>query len=192
MEPSIVIGSMTWIAFANIFGTLAIGIFVAVMIWQQAVTARKAHELQELKAADDKEMAERMFELEATRARHNEEMDQKKRNHELFDKRFPVYELTRQLMSAPAHEGKIQGELYEKFRTVKLDAAFLFDKEMDEYLGEVHRMAIKAMSVDPTLDHGADGNLKAIDDRASALTWLDDELQSGKLKDTFMPYMKLS
>jgi len=65
-----------------------------------------------------------------------------KLRHDLFDRRFKVFEAARDFLAKVTSEGGVTNEDLREYTVAVLDAQFLFNKEMRDYLFEIRRRVI--------------------------------------------------
>jgi hypothetical protein len=114
-----------------------------------------------------------------------------KLQHDLFDKRFKVYEAARTLLVAATNKDQPTHEDLNTFYGMAADALFLFDDELDEYLHtfgkRIHSYRVRSVIL-PSLHEGPERNLveaKYLMDRE----WLQDEFKV--LRERFRPFLHL-
>lgn len=80
--------------------------------------------------------------------RERKEVEEEKLKLDLFDKRFKVFKSTRYLFQKILEFGNMDKQKIREFRLITIDAIFLFDDEIHEYLEkEVHMKALKLNNV---------------------------------------------
>ncbi len=67
--------------------------------------------------------------------------EQAKLNHELYEKRFPVYAAVAKLIMDVMWDGKVKEESYKTFVQYRFFADIFFDPEVNEYMGEIDEKA---------------------------------------------------
>lgn len=153
-----------WVATINGLGTVIVAIFVGFFIWRQTKTAENA------------------VKLEGRRVQHDIEMSQQKRRHELFDRRFPMYESARKFLSVIVTDGRANEGDIEEFRLEVIGADFLFDSELRDYLFGLRETALKANMKE---------RQEKYDEQSVLISELANELIEGKLYEKFKPFMSL-
>jgi hypothetical protein len=119
------------------------------------------------------------------------QLNRTKLQHDLYDKRFRVYEAARGLLSHVFREGQPSIEEMNKYWLGTSDAVFLFDEDMDKYLDGVSKR-IFGMHTNHTMlsaakDQTARERLsqKMMDD----MEWLRTEYSV--MREKFRPFLQL-
>ena len=110
---------------------------------------------------------------------------------DLFDKRFKVYEATRYLFMQIIQLGNVDLQKIRKFRLLTMDAIFLFDDEIHEYLEkEVHLKALKINNVVMQYKDLPVGTKRSelCEEQAEIEKSFHDEYS--ELQNVFSPYLK--
>ncbi len=111
---------------------------------------------------------------------------------ELFDKRFIVFNATRQVLSVVLRDGTTNDISLEEFRVSILDASFLFDGKMHDYLFNLYKIGCKEKMYKRQLEDVPVGEKrnKLADDNMKCVESLTDELKS--IQEKFSSFLKLS
>jgi hypothetical protein len=116
-----------------------------------------------------------------------------KLQHDLFDRRFAVYEATRTLLLIVMRKGTASMEDLSKFTMGAIDAVFLLDEPTSAYLQDIRQRTVKLQSRSASID----ANVPVADDRAELVdkthqekNWLVDQLNI--IPEKFMPFLKLT
>ncbi|MBT6046328.1 MAG: hypothetical protein HOG49_05845 [Candidatus Scalindua sp.] len=110
---------------------------------------------------------------------------------ELFDKRFKVFESTRDLFQQILQLGKVDRQEARKFRQLTMDAIFLFDVEIHDYLEkEVHIKALRLNNIVKEYDPlpVSTKKTKLHKERVEIVDWFRGEYF--ELQYLFSPYLK--
>jgi hypothetical protein len=109
--------------------------------------------------------------------------------HDLFERRFRVFDATRRMLANVCKEGDIYDEDLRTFTIDTGDAIFLFDDDLAKYLGEeMTRHLITLSSVNRLLDLERDEERRA--KRVSEkFNHLNEQLTG--LSGKFKPFLKL-
>jgi len=111
-----------------------------------------------------------------------------KLQYDLFDKRYPVFDATRKLLTfnviCPSNED------VQKFTLDTADASFLFNKDLASYLDEIRKRAVELQLLNSALEMlvGEQQN-KAHAVILEKRLWFDDQV--GGLTSKFEPFLKL-
>lgn len=118
---------------------------------------------------------------------------------DLFEKRFSVFSGTRILLTVVLQKGDLSLEDLFGYRASIAERSFLFDKDIEEYLKEIDKRALKLLTTNKMLRNDnadrkelSDADKKKRSDACDIiheeLTWLTDQLPL--LNEKFSPYMK--
>ena len=111
-----------------------------------------------------------------------------KLQHDLYERRFKVFDATRHLLasqSASADRG-FPRENLAKFLSDTADAIFLFDDEIAEYLEEIRARAFRLQAITESLPEGEE---RRVNEARGHRVWFDDQLIG--LPHKFKPFFKL-
>jgi hypothetical protein len=113
--------------------------------------------------------------------------------HDLFDRRFGIYEEVQKLCIEATQRSNITSNTLRSFVINTDRAVFLFDQHVADYLKQMQQKAMRLMFVADAL---ADGSTyaealrdRAAEERAELATWFNDELEI--LVDKFRPFLAL-
>lgn len=109
-------------------------------------------------------------------------LEKKRRNHELFDKRYPVYEAARNLLSTLTLQGQLHDKEIEAYRMEILDADLLYSEEIREYLMKIRDDAIEWIASEKS---------GKFEDAARQRKELISELLDRKLYKKLEPFLSL-
>jgi hypothetical protein len=110
---------------------------------------------------------------------------------EVYDRRLPVYRLTRQFVRAIVREAKVDyGQIF-KFAEETDEALFLLGPDIDEYLSLMYQKAIRFRAVSMRIEHpkgDTDVGALAAED-SELLLWFSEQLT--EMRRLFFPYLNL-
>jgi hypothetical protein len=110
---------------------------------------------------------------------------------EVYDRRLPVYRLTRQFVRGIVREAKVDYNQIFKFAEETDEALFLFGQDVDEYLSLIYRKAVRFRAVSMRIEHPKEnmdvGALAAED--SEFLLWFSEQLK--EMRNIFFPYLNL-
>lgn len=109
-------------------------------------------------------------------------LERKRRNHELFDKRYPIYEAARNLLSIVTLQGQLSDQEIEEYRMEVLDADLLYSDGIRKYLMDLRDKAIEMKVASETDNY---------DKGARLTTELSTELTDRKLYAKLKPFLNL-
>jgi hypothetical protein len=114
-----------------------------------------------------------------------------KLQHDLYDRRYAVFDAVRRLLEEAISTKIVSSETFNSFALGTADAAFLFDDDLAAYLKEMRERAAKARSI-----HIAMEGMPVGDQRASAAKaaeepslWLIDQVRV--FDEKFRPFLTL-
>ena len=115
--------------------------------------------------------------------------------HELFERRYKVYDSFRSFISNARLEGKTSQAACLSFLIEANQAEFLFGPEIPEYLNSVYKKGLDLLSSDRRL--GSEGQFLVGDERnrvahenAEQVKWLGDQLEVAP--ERFRKYLNLT
>ncbi|HYX09249.1 MAG TPA: hypothetical protein VE912_21120 [Bacteroidales bacterium] len=110
--------------------------------------------------------------------------------HELFDRRYKLYEAARDLIGHSVSRGHPTDEELFDFVLKTRESEFLFDKNVSEYLNEIYNKAVDIQICHAEME-GLVGEEKSknIDERRELLKFMGKQPQI--LRDKFASYLKL-
>jgi hypothetical protein len=117
---------------------------------------------------------------------------QNKLKLDLFDRRFSVYEATRNLISSIMTSGKAKDEEVFKFMVATREAKWLFNSQVAEYLNkDLYHKAINLQTLDSMLEGEPVGDVrtKNIRDQSEIKKWFVAQYEV--LDEYFAPFLKL-
>jgi hypothetical protein len=115
-----------------------------------------------------------------------------KLNFDLYQKRFDVFEGARRLVTVTMQEGKVEVKEVLAFNLRVIDAQFLFESDVEQYLDKLRKQATAFYAKQQQLTAMADGDSRRnqlIDDIYSLEVSFSKE--SERMVDVFKPYLKL-
>jgi len=123
--------------------------------------------------------------------RRRQEVEGEKFKLDLFDKRYKVFEAIRYLFMQIIQLGNMDMQKIRKFRLLTMDAIFLFDDEIHEYLEkEVHMKALRLNNIVREYNPLPLGTKRdeLCREQAEIVDWFHDEYF--ELQNLFSPYLK--
>ncbi|MEJ0096373.1 MAG: hypothetical protein WDN46_24100 [Methylocella sp.] len=118
-----------------------------------------------------------------------------KLQHELYDKRYRVYDAARALTADIVVHANASDEAVRQFVIGTSDAVFLFDDDkITQYLEEMRKRAAALQSVQKAFDIlavGSDQKVANADRFAELTSWFDEQLSKG-LRDRFKPFLQFN
>jgi hypothetical protein len=114
-----------------------------------------------------------------------------KLRHDLFDRRFKVFEAARMFLARVMRSGRVSDAHFGDFTTGVIDAQFLLGQEVHAYLFEIRRRAAALQALKETLEPLPAGAEKTqlAEKAGEELTWLVAQLDV--LPDKFKPFLTL-
>jgi hypothetical protein len=114
-----------------------------------------------------------------------------KLRHDLFDRRFKVFDVTRTFLARVMGSGKMSVPDFNEYTVGVIDAQFLLSKEVHAYLFEIRRRASVMQALNDTLEPLPPGakKTKLVEDAGEHFTWLVAQLDV--LPDKFKPFLAL-
>lgn len=113
---------------------------------------------------------------------------------EVYERRYPVYAAFNKLVQSILSEADLREEERIAFVRGVADALFLFGEEIDTYLTEVHRQAMRLRRMQRTIGRGdritEQQWQEATEKEAELLNWFEKEAISGKR--LFAKYLRLA
>lgn len=115
-----------------------------------------------------------------------------KLRHDLYDRRYRVFDAARRLLAQIASQRIASDEDLRRFVIDTGDAMFLFDDDMDAHLKEIRSRAQKLQTLDSLMEPMPVGPQRTsfVNKREEQFTWLVSQLDG--LVDTFKPFLKLN
>jgi hypothetical protein len=117
---------------------------------------------------------------------------EKKRNQDLFDRRFAVFEAARNFLGDIQMHGKPSRKAIRAYVIGTSGAEFLFDDDVHHYLKEIIERAFKMAFFEGKAEHLRDGDDQrgvAIDKAEEQALWLLDKVIT--LESKFKPFLKV-
>jgi len=114
-----------------------------------------------------------------------------KLQHDLYDRRYRVFDATRRLLANTCATGYASDEAQLAFVLGTGDAAFLFDDDLTRYLEEMRKRAVTLQTISnalETLPVGAQ-RTRFVNVKSEHEVWFTKLLDS--LADNFKPFLKL-
>jgi hypothetical protein len=110
---------------------------------------------------------------------------------DLFDRRYKVYEATRDFLILIAKNPDVEHARFVEFAMATADAEFFFRSDVVEYLGQI-RDRVRDMQAQQTLSHEATGDelsrrVKAEHDQRA---WLEEQITA--MTSVFAPYLSFA
>jgi hypothetical protein len=114
-----------------------------------------------------------------------------KLRHDLYDRRYRVFEAARRLLAHIASQRTASDEALRSFVIDTGDAVFLFADDMDIQLKEIRTRAQRLQSLDHLMERTPVGPQRTnfVNQSEEQFTWLVKQLDG--LVDTFKPFLKL-
>jgi hypothetical protein len=115
-----------------------------------------------------------------------------KLQHDLYDRRYRVFDATRRILANVCAKGHISNEDQRTFTIDTGDAIFLFDDDFAKYLGEeVKRHVTALLPVNLVLDdiYVEERRAEIVSEKLGHLKWLNEQLTG--LADKIKPFLKL-
>jgi len=114
-----------------------------------------------------------------------------KLRHDLFDRRFAVFEAARKFLATVMSHGKMSVPDFNEYTAGVIDAQFLLNQELHAYLFEIRRRAAAMQALKETLEPLPAGEKKAeLAERAGQeFAWLSAQLDV--LPRKFKPFLTL-
>jgi len=111
---------------------------------------------------------------------------------DLFDRRYKVYDATRNFLGAIIREAKFtNSELFEFYARTS-DAEFLFGADVVDYLGQIRKRAVHMQTAQQLFEPLPVGDERSRHVQAAHddLSWLSDQITA--MTKTFAPYLGFS
>jgi hypothetical protein len=111
---------------------------------------------------------------------------------DLFEKRFKVFDGARNALANVLRHGDIRPKDLDEYSAAVLDAVFLFNEEIEEYLEGLRKEMAGLYFINQQLEQAGDDDQKRAkyaDAAYKKMTKLTDELPI--LKEKFKPFLKL-
>jgi hypothetical protein len=114
-----------------------------------------------------------------------------KLQHDLYDRRYAVFQAVRRFLDEASVRKIVSGETFRAFALGTADAAFLFDDSLAAYLKEMRERAAKAQSIFSVMEDMPAGDEKARASKAAGeqFIWLMQQIDG--LADKFRPFLTL-
>ena len=112
--------------------------------------------------------------------------------HELFDRRYVVFEAAREFLRRTIVDGKVNTKARIDFFLSTRESEFILGKEVAVYLDDLNRKAIEAETYRAEYEGEPTGETRKelVRKESAFLRWMLD--QPDVLRDRFRPYLKLS
>ena len=109
---------------------------------------------------------------------------------DLFEKRFSVFAAVRKFLSQLATEGQVSIAQVLQVQASVAEASFLFESDINDYLAEIAKRALRMHAVQAKLKVASSGDDRSrlLEDDAAESTWIADQLSL--LESKFAPYLK--
>jgi len=114
-----------------------------------------------------------------------------KLRHDLFDRRFAVFEAARKFLVTVMRNGKISVPDLQSYAVGVIDAQFLLNREVHDYLVEIRKRAATMQGLKDTLEPLPAGDEKArlAGKAGEEIAWLVAQLDV--LPEKFKPFLTL-
>jgi hypothetical protein len=114
-----------------------------------------------------------------------------KLQHDLYDRRYAVFEAVRRFLDEAMSNKIVSPETFRSFTLGTSDAEFLFDDRLAEYLREMHTHGAHALSIFFTMEHMPDGEDKTAASKKAGehQSWLVSQIDG--LSARFRPFLEL-
>jgi hypothetical protein len=110
--------------------------------------------------------------------------------HDLYDRRYKLYESARKLITQIVREGSASNSLVLSYLRDTSDAIFLLDRAALDYFKLLEKQGFRLVYLNTVIRNEQHPNRsKAIDDEAELLGWWTE--QFGVLADKFKPFLQL-
>lgn len=112
--------------------------------------------------------------------------------HDLYDRRFAVYEATKAFIIGAVDDDRMTAKLYLTFKRGTSQNVFLFDATLAAYLSEIDRRALELFRIHRRLDEGRldeEARIGCIDEAAAITTWFSEQFDP--LTTNFAPFLRL-
>jgi hypothetical protein len=128
-------------------------------------------------------------------AKRQADIAREKLRHDLFEKRYRVFDAARKLLCEVAVHRSVSDDDLRAFVVSIGDAMFLFNDDLSSYLVEIRDRAQKLRSVEHVLDKEnllpvGPQRATAVAESSQLFNWLVDQLKEG-LVEKFKPFLKL-
>ena len=112
--------------------------------------------------------------------------------HELYDRRFAVYEATKAFVIGAIDDDQMTAGLYLTFQRGTSQSVFLFDATLTTYLNEINRRGLELFRLhrrlaETQLDDEA--RIRCADEAAATTTWFSEQFDP--LIEKFGPFLRL-
>lgn len=118
----------------------------------------------------------------------SEETNAKRLKHELYDRRFAIYEAARSLLRDIVVKGSISDEILINYWSAINSARFLLDDDLTSYLEEIEKKAVD-LQTKQIEAQGPDGLSVGARERAELKKWFYKQILV--LNEKFYAYLKL-
>jgi hypothetical protein len=114
-----------------------------------------------------------------------------KLQHDLYDRRYAVFEAVRRFLDEAVSAKIVSPETFRSFALRTGDAPFLFDDRLAAYLKEMRDHAAKAQSIYSVMETMPAGDQKAAASKAAGehFVWLVNQIDG--LPEKFRPFLRL-
>jgi hypothetical protein len=113
-----------------------------------------------------------------------------KLQHDLYDKRFAVFDAARDLLLEIMLDGKSTPETLRAYALATANAAFVLDDELSRYVDEIRQRAFKLRITQASIEKASDNDRgRLVDKEAEETDWL--LAQPPFLIERFKPFLRL-
>jgi hypothetical protein len=115
-----------------------------------------------------------------------------KLQHDLFDRRFKVFDAARKFLVLIVRQGKPTEDQISEYTWGVIDATFLLDKATDDYLANLRKEAVKMRTIRAVYDPMPVGEerTRLVHKEGELFTWMNAQLD-GPLVEKFAPFLRL-
>jgi hypothetical protein len=118
--------------------------------------------------------------------------------HDLYDRRFRIYDATRKFLSIALSKAKIDDGEFREFALATADTGFVFDNKIKAIIADIRGHGSRLLVFGPYVEQNIAANLafltpqqhaEYVQHKTSAMLGLNNGLE--KLEAEFLPYMQL-
>jgi hypothetical protein len=116
-----------------------------------------------------------------------------KLQHDLFDRRFAVFDAARKFLGKVARGGRVRDDAFRDYSLDTIDALFLTDEATASYLDEIRRRAIRHQMLQASLEDVPVGEERShlVRQQSEITRWVVEQLDQGHLVAKFSPFVAL-
>jgi hypothetical protein len=115
-----------------------------------------------------------------------------KLRHDLYDRRFAVFQVARKLLAEVLAHASVSDDQLRAYVVGTSDSVFLLDEEISRYLQEIRKAVFRLQAINSTLRPLPVGEQRTAlaNEEAQIMTWLTAQLPD-VLVDKFRPFLTL-